>query len=61
MRKALEDSGKPPEWFALSGEGHGAYDETNRRAVYERVLEFLQQHLSTTAVPQTTVGRSSGD
>ena len=47
MRKALEDAGKPPVWLAMSGEGHGAYDERNRVEVYTQLLAFLQQHLPT--------------
>lgn len=49
MRKALEDAGKPPQWLALSREGHGAYDETTRREVYEAILAFLEKHLKPSA------------
>ena len=45
MRSALEKYQKPVEWMALSGEGHGIYDEENRREVYERILAFLRNHL----------------
>lgn len=45
MKKALESNGKTFEYLALSGEGHGAYDEGTRKQVYERVLAFLDRHL----------------
>ena len=46
MRAALEASQKPLEWLALSGEGHGVYDEQTRREVYEKLLAFLDRHLA---------------
>ena len=46
MRSALEANNKALEWMALSREGHGVYDEETRREVYERILEFLDKHLS---------------
>ncbi len=46
MRSALEAKKKPFEWMALSREGHGVYDEENRREVYERILQFLDKHLA---------------
>lgn len=52
MKKALEDHGKPFEYLALAGEGHGAYDEDTRRQVYERVLAFLDRHLKAPLVAQ---------
>lgn len=45
MRDALERHGKSFEWMALKGEGHGVYDESSRREVYERILVFLDRHL----------------
>lgn len=49
MRKALEAAGKPPEWLALSREGHGAYDRATRVEVYQKILAFLDKHLKTPA------------
>lgn len=49
MKEALEDAGKPPLWLSLSREGHGAYDETTRRDVYEAILAFLDEHLKPAA------------
>jgi dipeptidyl aminopeptidase/acylaminoacyl peptidase len=46
MHKALKENDKPVEWMALSREGHGVYDEETRREVYERILKFLDAHLS---------------
>lgn len=48
MKAALEKNGKPVEWLALAGEGHGIYDEESRRQVYGRVLEFLDRNLAQT-------------
>jgi len=45
MRAALEQNQKKVEWLALSGEGHGVYDEGSRREVYERILQFLDANL----------------
>jgi len=49
MKAALEGSQKSLEWVALSGEEHGAYDEETRREVYEKLLAFLDRHLSSAA------------
>jgi dipeptidyl aminopeptidase/acylaminoacyl peptidase len=49
MKRALEASGKPPEWIQLRGEGHGIYDDETRKEVYERILLFLDQHLKAAA------------
>jgi dipeptidyl aminopeptidase/acylaminoacyl peptidase len=46
MKVALEKNHKQFEFLALSGEAHGAYDETTRREVYERILQFLSANLS---------------
>jgi len=48
MKAALVQHDKKIEWLALSREGHGAYDENTRRAVYERILQFLDANLRTT-------------
>lgn len=48
MKAALEKNGKPVEWLALTGEGHGIYDEESRREVYGRVLDFLDRNLMRT-------------
>jgi dipeptidyl aminopeptidase/acylaminoacyl peptidase len=50
MRSALESNTKPFEWMSLSREGHGVYDEETRREVYERILAFLDKHLSSAAL-----------
>jgi dipeptidyl aminopeptidase/acylaminoacyl peptidase len=45
MKTALEKAGKPFEWVALRGEGHGVYNDDTRRQVYETILKFLDKHL----------------
>jgi dipeptidyl aminopeptidase/acylaminoacyl peptidase len=45
MRAALEEKHKKIEWLALGQEGHGVYDESTRREVYERILQFLDANL----------------
>jgi dipeptidyl aminopeptidase/acylaminoacyl peptidase len=46
MKAALETNKKSLEWMALSGEGHGVYDEEARREVYEKLLVFLERNLA---------------
>ena len=38
-------AGRPPEWFYVSGEGHGFYAEKNRQAFYEKLEAFLVKHI----------------
>jgi dienelactone hydrolase len=45
MRAALTKAGRPPEWFYVSGEGHGFYAEKNRQAFYEKLEAFLAKHI----------------
>ena len=45
MRAALVKAGRPPEWFYVSGEGHGFYAEKNRQAFYEKLEAFLTKHI----------------
>ena len=45
MREALVKAGRPPEWFYISGEGHGFYAEKNRQAFYEKLEAFLAKHI----------------
>lgn len=57
MRAALEANNKQFEWMALSREGHGVYDEENRREVYGRILEFLDKHLRRPAAVTQAAGQ----
>jgi dienelactone hydrolase len=45
MREALTKAARPPEWFYVSGEGHGFYAEKNRQAFYEKLEAFLAKHI----------------
>lgn len=45
LRKALDQAGKPYEWLEIGDEAHGYYDEANRLAVYNKVLEFLSENI----------------
>jgi dipeptidyl aminopeptidase/acylaminoacyl peptidase len=45
MRDALEKAGKKVELVAQRREGHGSYDEKNRKEVYVSLLAFFAQHL----------------
>ncbi len=49
MREALEKAGNPPEWSTEWGEGHGFFDEANRAAAYEKILQFLAANLGSSA------------
>lgn len=43
LRKALEESGNPPEWLVEPLEGHGFYDEAARERMYGRLIAFLRE------------------
>jgi dipeptidyl aminopeptidase/acylaminoacyl peptidase len=45
MKAALEKHNKQLEWVEIEREGPSVYDEKTRREVYERILDFLDQHL----------------
>ena len=52
MRNALEKAGKPVEWMAKSGEGHGFYDVQNNIDMYTKLLAFLKQSIGPGAPAQ---------
>lgn len=45
MERRLKDAGVPVETLYVGSEGHGFYEERNRRAYYTALLDFLAQHL----------------
>jgi dipeptidyl aminopeptidase/acylaminoacyl peptidase len=45
LRAALNKHGKPFEWMALPGEGHGFYSEANRTKFYGALAAFLDKHM----------------
>ena len=45
MERRLKDAGVPVETLYVSTEGHGFYEEGNRRAYYTALLDFLARHL----------------
>ncbi len=45
LKSALDDAGKSYQWLEIGDEAHGYYDEDNRRAVYEKVLAFLDANI----------------
>ena len=45
MRSALTAAGKPPQWMAVPGEGHGFYNDDNSIAFYRALETFLQAHI----------------
>ncbi len=45
MRSALTAAGKPPQWMAVPGEGHGFYNDENSIAFYQTLETFLQEHI----------------
>jgi dienelactone hydrolase len=45
MRDALIKEGRPPEWMAVPGEGHGFYNTENVQEFYTRMERFLAKHL----------------
>ena len=48
LKEGLEKQGLPHQWMLLDDEGHGFYKPEHRAAVYQRTLQFLQQHLKMT-------------
>lgn len=45
MMEALDKAGKKYEWLKLGNEGHGYYDEGNRKLVYGKIIEFLEKNI----------------
>lgn len=45
MERRLKDAGVPVETLYAGSEGHGFYEERNRRAYYTALLDFLATHL----------------
>lgn len=45
MERGLKDAGTPVETLYVASEGHGFYEERNRRAYYTALLDFLSRHL----------------
>lgn len=45
MEKALKRAGVPVETLYYASEGHGFYTEEHRREFYQRLLDFLGDHL----------------
>lgn len=45
MRAALVSAGKPPEWMAVAGEGHGFYNDDNSAAFYRALEAFLDKNI----------------
>jgi dipeptidyl aminopeptidase/acylaminoacyl peptidase len=46
MRDALIREGKEPKWLWKRTEGHGFYDEDNRKELYTEILNFLKIYLN---------------
>lgn len=46
MRRALSKSGNKPEWHIESREAHGIFADENRVVVYQKIVDFLSEHLS---------------
>lgn len=45
LEAALKEQGKPYETYYKDGEGHGFYDEGNRKEYFERVAAFLKKYI----------------
>ena len=45
LMKAFDKVGKKYQWLKLNDEAHGYYDEENRKKVYSKILEFLDQNI----------------
>lgn len=51
LRKALAESGNPPEWLMVPREGHGFARKPSRVAYYKAMLAFLDRHIGTAPAP----------
>lgn len=49
MSDALERAGRPPVSLVKDAEGHGFYKEENRIELYEKMEQFLDQHIGKAA------------
>jgi dipeptidyl aminopeptidase/acylaminoacyl peptidase len=49
MKAALERNGNTPEWMAVPKEGHGFYSDANNIAFYQRLENFLERHIGSSA------------
>ena len=45
MRAALTAAGRPPQWMAVAGEGHGFYNDDNSAAFYRALEGFLAKNI----------------
>lgn len=45
MRAALTAAGRPPQWMAVAGEGHGFYNDENSAAFYRALEGFLEKNI----------------
>ncbi|TQV73909.1 S9 family peptidase [Aliikangiella marina] len=45
LMEAFDKIDKSYEWLELGNEGHGYYDEDNRRKVYTKILNFLEKNI----------------
>ena len=52
MLEQLEESGKPAQSLIVKHEGHGFYNEDNRRLMYTQLLSFLDAHIGVGAAEQ---------
>ena len=60
MKTMLELHGSPVEWVPMPGVGHALADTTVEAALYERVAEFLDTHLSQEAMPAAQAPQRRG-
>lgn len=49
MSEALERAGRPPVSLVKDAEGHGFYKEANRIELYDKMQQFLDQHIGKAA------------
>lgn len=45
MRTALTAAGRPPQWMAVAGEGHGFYNDDNSIAFYQALEKFFRENI----------------
>jgi dipeptidyl aminopeptidase/acylaminoacyl peptidase len=50
LMKAFDKVGKKYQWLKLNDEAHGYYDEENRKYIYSKILNFLDENIGKTAM-----------
>ncbi len=56
LKEAFDKINKPYQWLELSNEGHGYNDDENRKLIYQKILDFLDENIGPKST-QSVVGQ----